>query len=163
MAKELLFQLQENSDEAIETGHAWSMSRSSYRNPQPSIRCCGLSRRPDGTWRSSPTNTEMFKASSRSEDVLEEIVGDIVDEDRSADGGPVVSGRRFICMRWGRLSFRKLCRQLEIKLPPDTEASRLAGLIMESLGRIPVKGDIGWNGMTAGSRCFPATADGAQS
>jgi len=79
------------------------------------------------------------------EDVLEEIVGDIIDEsDRpiedlwSQDDGSLRA--------LGTIELRKLCRQLEIRLPADTKASRLSGLVMELLGRIPVKGDtVEWN------------------
>ena len=80
------------------------------------------------------------------EDVLEEIVGDIVDEsDRpienlwSQDDGSLHA--------LGTIELRKLCRQLEIKLPPDMEVSTLGGLLMDLFGRIPVKGDaLEWNG-----------------
>jgi CBS domain containing-hemolysin-like protein len=80
------------------------------------------------------------------EDVLEEIVGDIVDEsDRpienlwSQDDGSLHA--------LGTIELRRLCRQLEIKLPPDMEVSTLGGLLMELFGRIPVKGDaLEWNG-----------------
>jgi CBS domain containing-hemolysin-like protein len=79
------------------------------------------------------------------EDVLEEIVGDIFDEsDRpiedlwSQDDGSLHA--------LGTIELRKLCRQLEIKLPPDTEVTRLGGLVTELLGRIPIKGDtVEWN------------------
>jgi CBS domain containing-hemolysin-like protein len=80
------------------------------------------------------------------EDVLEEIVGDIIDEsDRpiedlwSQDDGSLHA--------LGTIELRKLCQHLEIRLPADTNASRLSGLVMELLGRIPVKGDtVEWNG-----------------
>jgi len=46
----------------------------------------------------------------------------------------------------GTIELRKLCQQLNTKLPANTEASRLSGLVMELLGRIPVKGDtVEWN------------------
>jgi len=79
------------------------------------------------------------------EDVIEEIVGDIIDESDqpiedlwSQDDGSLHA--------LGTIELRRLCRQLEIRLPADTKASRLSGLVMELLGRIPVKGDtVEWN------------------
>ena len=79
------------------------------------------------------------------EDVLEEIVGDIIDEsDRPIeDLWPQDDGSLHAL---GTIELRKLCRQLEIRLPAGTEASRLSGLVMDLLGRIPVKGDtVEWN------------------
>jgi CBS domain containing-hemolysin-like protein len=80
------------------------------------------------------------------EDVLEEIVGDIVDEsDRPVeelwhqeDGSVHVLAS---------IALRELCQQLDIKLPPDTRVTRLGGLVTEMLGRIPLAGDsVEWNG-----------------
>jgi len=46
----------------------------------------------------------------------------------------------------GTIELRRLCRQLGIKLPRDTEVSRLGGLVSELLGRVPVEGDtVEWN------------------
>jgi len=144
MAKELLFQLQENSDETID----WSR----------------LVYEPIFVPETAPLNSLLrtFKEARRHmaivvdeygdvqgivtfEDVLEEIVGDIFDEsDRpiedlwSKDDGSLHA--------LGTIELRKLSRQLGIKLPPDTEASRLGGLVTDLLGRIPVKGDtVEWN------------------
>ncbi len=144
MVKELLFQLQENSDETID----WSR----------------LVYEPIFVPETAPLNSLLrtFKEARRHmaivvdeygdvqgivtfEDVLEEIVGDIFDEsDRpiedlwSQDDGSLHA--------LGTIELRKLSRQLGIKLPPDTDASRLGGLVTELLGRIPVKGDtVEWN------------------
>jgi len=144
MAKDLLFQLQENSDETID----WSR----------------LVYEPIFVPETAPLNSLLrtFMEARRHmaiivdeygdvqgivtfEDVLEEIVGDIFDEsDRpiedlwSQDDGS-----------WhalGTIELRKLSQQLGIKLPPDTEASRLGGLVTDLLGRIPIKGDtVEWN------------------
>jgi CBS domain containing-hemolysin-like protein len=79
------------------------------------------------------------------EDVLEEIVGDIIDEsDRPIED--LWSQHDDSVHALGTIELRKLCRQLEIKLPPETEVTRLGGLVTELLGRIPVKGDsVEWN------------------
>ncbi|VUX55322.1 conserved membrane protein of unknown function [uncultured Woeseiaceae bacterium] len=144
MAKELLFQLQENSDETID----WSR----------------LVYEPIFVPETAPLNSLLrtFKEARRHmaivvdeygdvqgivtfEDVLEEIVGDIFDEsDRpiedlwSQDDGSLHA--------LGTIELRHLCGHLGVKLPSDTEVTRLGGLVTELLGRIPVKGDtVEWN------------------
>jgi CBS domain containing-hemolysin-like protein len=80
------------------------------------------------------------------EDVLEEIVGDIVDEsDRPVEelwhqeDGSVHA--------LASIALRELCQQLDINLPPDVTVTRLGGLVTELLGRIPLAGDtVEWNG-----------------
>ncbi len=144
MAKELLLQLQDGSDATIDWSH---LVNDPIVVPE-TARLDSLLR--------------MFKEARRHmaivvdeygdvqgivtlEDVLEEIVGDIIDEsDRpiedlwSQDDGTLHA--------LGTIELRKLCRQLEIRLPTDTRASRLSGLVMELLGRIPVEGDtVEWN------------------
>ena len=144
MAKELLFQLQENSDEAID----WSCLVYEPIVVPESATLDSLLRTFKEARRHLAIVTDEYgdvQGIVTLEDVLEEIVGDIVDEsDRpiedlwSQDDGSLHA--------LGTIELRKLCRQLEIKLPPDTEASRLGGLVMELLGRIPVKGDtVEWN------------------
>jgi len=144
MAKELLFQLQENSDETID----WScLVHEPIVVPETAILDSLLRTFKEARRHLAIVIDEYGDVQGivTLEDVLEEIVGDIVDEsDRpiedlwSQDDGSLHA--------LGTIELRKLCRQLDIKLPPDTEASRLAGLVMESLGRIPVKGDtMEWN------------------
>lgn len=80
------------------------------------------------------------------EDVLEEIVGDILDEsdipveeflDKS-DGTLIVRGN---------VDMRKLCTRLGITWDPELEVSTVSGLVTEILERIPVAGDtVEWNG-----------------
>lgn len=73
------------------------------------------------------------------EDIVEEVVGDIVDEKdgrpaaivREADGSVLVDGS---------VPVRSLNRQMEWELPAD-EAATLAGLVIETLGRIPETGE----------------------
>ena len=144
MAKEVLLQLQESSDETID----WSR----------------LVHEPVVVPESAPLNALLrtFKEARRHlaivvdeygdiqgivtfEDVLEEIVGDIFDESDQPveDIWPQDDGSLHAL---GTIELRKLCQQLGIDLPPDTEVSRLGGLVSELLGRIPVVGDaLEWN------------------
>jgi len=144
MAKELLLQLQEGSDETID----WSR----------------LVHEPVVVPESAPLNALLrtFKEARRHmaivvdeygdiqgivtfEDVLEEIVGDIFDESDQPveDLWPQDDGSVHAL---GTIELRKLCQQLGIKLPPDTDVSRLGGLVSELLGRVPVEGDtVEWN------------------
>ncbi|MFQ5982553.1 MAG: hemolysin family protein [Woeseiaceae bacterium] len=144
MAKEILLQLQESSDETID----WAR----------------LVHEPVVVPETAPLNALLrtFKEAQRHmaivvdeygdiqgivtlEDVLEEIVGDIVDESDQPveDLWPQEDGSVHAL---GTIELRRLCRQLGINLPPDTEVSRLGGLISELLGRIPVEGDaVEWN------------------
>ncbi len=144
MAKELLFQLQENPGETID----WSR----------------LVYEPIFVPETAPLNSLLrtFKEARRHmaivvdeygdvqgivtfEDVLEEIVGDIFDEsDRPID--ELWSQDDGSLHALGTIELRKLSRQLGIKLPPDTKVRRLGGLVTDLLGRIPVKGDtVEWN------------------
>ncbi len=144
MAKELLFQLQENSDETIEWSH--------------------LVYEPIFVPETAPLDSLMriFKEARRHmaivvdeygdvqgivtfEDVLEEIVGDIFDEsDRPID--ELWSQDDGSLHALGTIELRDLCEHLGVKLPSDTEVTRLGGLVTELLGRIPVKGDtVEWN------------------
>jgi len=74
------------------------------------------------------------------EDLLEEIVGDIIDEydqeedevSYQADGSAMVSGRA---------SLEKVHESLDMEIPEETEAETISGLITEQLGRIPETGD----------------------
>lgn len=80
------------------------------------------------------------------EDVLEEIVGDIVDESdqpepdiwRQPDGSIQVLAS---------LDLRRLCEHLEIEWFPELDAASVGGFIAERLGRVPVVGDsVEWRG-----------------
>jgi CBS domain containing-hemolysin-like protein len=144
MAKELLLQLQEGSDEPID----WSR----------------LIYEPIFVPETAPLNSLLrtFKEARRHmaivvdeygdvqgivtfEDVLEEIVGDIFDEsDRPID--ELWSQDDGSLHALGTIELRHLCEHLGVKLPSDTEVTRLGGLVTELLGRIPVKGDtVEWN------------------
>ena len=115
---------------------------------------CECAKPPMPTYLQRPVKPEIYRPGQEYgdvqgivtfEDVLEEIVGDIFDESdrREEELWPQDDGSLHAL---GTIELRKLCGQLDIKLPPDTEASRLGGLVMELLGRIPVKGDtVEWN------------------
>jgi putative hemolysin len=80
------------------------------------------------------------------EDVLEEIVGDIFDEsDQPIENlWPQEDGSWHVL---GTMELRELCQQLQFSLPAETESTRLSGLVMELLGRVPANGDtVEWNG-----------------
>jgi putative hemolysin len=80
------------------------------------------------------------------EDVVEEIVGDIFDESDlpTADlwQRPDGSIRAF-----GTAELHRVCRMLDLSMPDDIEVATVGGLITESLGHIPRRGDrIDWQG-----------------
>ena len=144
MAKELLLQLQDGSDEAID----WSRLVNEPIVVPESARLDSLLRIFKEARRHMAIVVDEYgdvQGIVTLEDVLEEIVGDIIDESDhpiadvwSQDDGSLHA--------LGTIELRKLCQQMEISLPADTEASRLSGLIMGLLGRIPVKGDtVEWN------------------
>jgi len=144
MAKELLFLLQENCDEAID----WSCLVYEPIVVPESANLESLLRTFRETRRHLAIVIDEYgdvQGIVTLEDILEELVGDIVDEsDRPIEDSWSQGDGSLHAL--GTIELRKLCRRLEIKLPPDTEASRLGGLVMELLGRIPVKGDtVEWN------------------
>ena len=80
------------------------------------------------------------------EDVLEEIVGEIVDEsDRDPENmWPQADGSLVIA---ASIEMRKVCARLDIEWPAEGEITSAGGLVTELLGRIPVKGDaLEWEG-----------------
>jgi len=144
LAKELLFLLQEHSDEIID----WScLVNAPIMVPETATLDSLLRTFKDARRHMAIVIDEYGDVQGivTLEDVLEEIVGDIVDEsDRPVEElWPQEDGSVHAL---ASVELRNLCRQLGIKLPPDTEARRLGGLITELLGRIPVKGDaVEWN------------------
>lgn len=80
------------------------------------------------------------------EDVLEEIVGDILDESDEPSEEFWAQGDGWFHAS-GTIELHKLCRLLDTELPEEIRANRLSGLLSELLERFPVKGDtVEWNG-----------------
>jgi CBS domain containing-hemolysin-like protein len=80
------------------------------------------------------------------EDVLEEIVGEIVDEsDRPIeDIWPQPDGSLHVR---ATVDLRKICTRLGLPWQPEDEVTTAGGLVTELLGRLPVRGDsVDWNG-----------------
>ena len=144
MAKELLLQLQDGFDETID----WSRLVNEPIVVPETARLDSLLRIFKEARRHMAIVVDEYgdvQGIVTLEDVLEEIVGDIFDEsDRPVeDLWPQDDGSLHAL---GTIELRKLCRELGIKLPRNTEVSRLGGLVTELLGRIPVKGDtVEWN------------------
>jgi len=87
------------------------------------------------------------------EDVLEEIVGEIVDE--SDREGPLINRRSDGSLSCSGLAeLRKVTEELEIEVA-ETEVTTLSGFVAEALGRVPVRGDVVEK---AGLRCTVARA-----
>ena len=80
------------------------------------------------------------------EDVLEEIVGDILDEhDLFADDYTEHDDGTHIVR--ASVDLRKLSAKLGIPWNPELEVASVGGLVTETLERIPKAGDsIDWNG-----------------
>jgi CBS domain containing-hemolysin-like protein len=80
------------------------------------------------------------------EDVLEEIVGEILDEsDRPIeDIWPQPDGSLHVR---ATVDLRKICTKLDLPWEPEDEVTTVGGLVTELLGRLPVRGDaVVWNG-----------------
>jgi CBS domain containing-hemolysin-like protein len=79
------------------------------------------------------------------EDVLEEIVGEILDEsDRPIeDIWPQPDGSLHVR---ATVDLRKICTKLDLPWQPEDEVTTVGGLVTELLGRLPVRGDtVVWN------------------
>ena len=144
MAKELLLQLQDGADATID----WSRLVNDPIVVPETARLDSLLRMFKEAHRHMAIVVDEYgdvQGIVTLEDVLEEIVGDIIDEsDRPIEDLWTQDDGSLHAL--GTIELRRLCRQLEIRLPADTKASRLSGLVMELLGRIPVKGDtVEWN------------------
>ncbi len=144
LAKELLLRLQENSDESID----WSKLVNELLVVPETAPLDTLLRTFKEAQRHMAVVVDEYgdvQGIVTMEDVLEEIVGDIFDEsDRPFEDMWTQDDGSLHAL--GTIELRKLCQQLEIRLPANTQASRLSGLLMDLLERIPVKGDtVEWN------------------
>jgi len=80
------------------------------------------------------------------EDVLEEIVGEIVDESdpQVREMWPRTDGSLDVV---ASIEMRKVGEALDFEWPANGDITSIGGLVAELLGRIPVKGDVvEWNG-----------------
>ncbi len=145
LAKELLLQLQESADETID----WSRLVHEPIVVPEAASLNSLLRTFKEARRHMAVVVDEYgdiQGIVTFEDVLEEIVGDIVDEsDQPTENLWPQEDGSFHAL--DTIELRDLCRQLGIKVPPGTTLSRLGGVVTELLGRIPVTGDtVEWNG-----------------
>jgi len=145
LAKELLLQLQESADETID----WSRLVHEPIVVPEAASLNSLLRTFKEARRHMAVVVDEYgdvQGIVTFEDVLEEIVGDIVDEsDQPTENLWPQEDGSFHAL--DTIELRELCRQLGIKVPSGTTFSRLGGVVTELLGRIPVAGDtVEWNG-----------------
>lgn len=91
------------------------------------------------------------------EDIVEEIVGDILDEsDRPTEA--VWRQRDDAWQARATAELRKVCSILDLPWRPEDQVATIGGLVTELLGRLPVRGDsVRWNGC-----CLEVLAAGAR-
>lgn len=82
------------------------------------------------------------------EDVLEEIVGEIVDEhdEEMVEGIRRINDRS--CEALARVHLDEINEQLQINLPEDEEFDTIGGFVFHELGRLPARGDqLDWDNL----------------
>jgi CBS domain containing-hemolysin-like protein len=80
------------------------------------------------------------------EDVVEEVVGDILDESDNHIEDIWLQEDGTLHAK-GTVELLKICKRLDIPWEPEDEVSTVGGLVTELLGRLPVRGDqVSWNG-----------------
>ena len=79
------------------------------------------------------------------EDVLEELVGEIVDEsDRPVENLQLQDDGSIHAV--ATIELRKLCEHLGVEWERDNNVTSLGGLVTQRLGRVPIEGDVlTWN------------------
>jgi len=81
------------------------------------------------------------------EDILEELVGEIDDEDDAPSEDFLEQPDGTVHVR-GTTELRRVCRHLKVSYPRQLNVVGVGGLIIEQLGRIPLRGDLAeWNGL----------------
>ena len=80
------------------------------------------------------------------EDILEELVGEIIDEHDAPNQNIVLLPDGSLRVA-GDVDLRRLCRYLELEWEPYADVATVSGLLMETLERLPLVGDhIYWRG-----------------
>ena len=75
------------------------------------------------------------------EDVLEEIVGEIVDEYDDEELKPIRPLGEGVCESLGRVHIDEINEQLGLELPEDADFDTIGGFVFSELGHIPVVGE----------------------
>ena len=82
------------------------------------------------------------------EDVLEEIVGEIIDESDKEDLAEIRMIDDSQALVIGRAHLQEINEQLGYDLPEDEEFDTIGGFLMHRLGRVPKQGEVvQWNGL----------------
>ena len=83
------------------------------------------------------------------EDVLEEIVGEIVDESDKEDVAEIRRLNEHVAEVVGRAHVEDVNEELGCGLPEDDEFDTIGGFLMHRLGHVPRQGEsVAWNGVT---------------
>jgi putative hemolysin len=145
LAKELLYWLLQNEDEVVD----WSVLTKEALIVPPSVPLIQLLRTYQDSRRHLAIVIDeygMVEGIATLEDVLEEIVGDILDETDLPTTEFLQTASGDLMVR-AHVDLRKLCAKLEVAWDPETVPATIGGLVSEELERIPVAGDaISWNG-----------------
>lgn len=145
LVKDLLYWLLRNDDEAIDWG---SLTQDALVVPE-TVKLPQLLRTFQESFRHMAIVVDEYgtvEGIVTLEDVLEEIVGEIYDESDTPDDDFVERADGSLVAR-SSVDLRRLSSRLGVHWEPDSEAVTIAGLLTESLERIPSRGDwIRWNG-----------------